>query len=214
MPAAKVRSRNRRTSTMGAGCRRSRATKRAPRTTDPTMAPTTATLAHPSWLPCEMANTMAATAGKKSASPSQSKADPALEVTAPGHEDQRRHDSDQPDGNVDQEDEAPAAGRQQQATHRWAEGQPEGLGRALDAERTPEPRRWHGQGDDGHAVGLEHGRTDGLEGPEGVEGEQARSRRTQRRAGDEDGEAVDVEELAADHVGKAADGGHRGHQHQ
>ena len=34
----------------------------------------------------------------------------------------------------------------------------------------------------------------------------------QRRADDEDSEAVDVEELPAPHVGEPAHGGHRGHQ--
>ena len=43
---------------------------------------------------------------------------------------------------------------------------------------------------------------------------EVRSQSAQRRADDEDAEAVDVEELVPPHVGEPTDGGHRGHQDQ
>ena len=52
------------------------------------------------------------------------------------------------------------------------EGQAQGLRRALDAERPPQPAGRRHQGDDGDAVGLEHGRADGLQRPETEEGAQ------------------------------------------
>ena len=60
----------------------------------------------------------------------------------------------------------------------------------------------HGQVDDGHAVGLQHGRPDGLQGPGPVQYHEVRRQAAEGRANDEDAEAVGVDELAPDHVGK------------
>ena len=78
----------------------------------------------------------------------------------------------------------------------------------------PSDLRGHSQIDDGHAVGLQHGRAHGLESPEGVERSEAGREAAQDRTHDEDAEAIGVEQFAPDHVGEAAHGGDRGHQHQ
>jgi hypothetical protein len=140
--------------------------------------------------------------------------DPDLELAAPGDEQQGRQHAHQPDGDVHEEEQPPAAGGEQEPTDGRAEGQTEGLCRPLRTEGPTEPAARDGQRDDGHAVGLQHGRTEGLEGPEAVQHHQAGGGGTQHRAGHEDGEAVEVEELAADHVGEPSDRRHRGHQDQ
>ena len=90
----------------------------------------------------------------------------------------------------------------------------ERLGGALDADGPAERTRRDGQVDDGHAVGLQHRRPDGLQGPGPVQYHEVRRQAAEGRADDEDAEAVGVDELAPDHVGQAAHGGDRGHEHQ
>ena len=135
-------------------------------------------------------------------------------MRAAGDEEEGCHQTHQPDGDVDEKEQTPPADGEQEATDRGAQGQSEGLGRPLDSERPAQPAAGHGQGDDGHAVGLQHGGTDGLDGAEGVQSQKAGSGGTEHRADDEDDEAVEVEELPTHHVGKPPHGRHRGHQHQ
>ena len=59
-------------------------------------------------------------------------------MAAPGDEEQAGDHAEQAEGHVDEEDEPPPTGRQEQPSDGWAEGQPDGLGCALDPDRLAE----------------------------------------------------------------------------
>ena len=136
------------------------------------------------------------------------------QVPAPRHQGDRGDGADQADGDIDEEDEAPSAGGQEQAADRRAQGEPERLGRPLEPDGLPERSARHHEHDDGQAVRLQHRRPDGLQGAEAAQRGQVGRQAAQRRGAGEDQEAVDVEELAPPHVGEAPDRGDGRHQHQ
>ena len=116
---------------------------------------------------------------------------------APGHE---CHDADR---NVHPVDRAPADRRGQQPAQRRAEREPDGLGSGLDTEREAHPHLRRARRHQGHAVGLQHGRADGLDQAEHHQ-DAERGRQPAGRGGHrEDGKAVGVHELAADGVAEA-----------
>ncbi len=127
---------------------------------------------HPQWSPNEMATRRVTIVGTNEPQPDPIEWRARLEVSTTGQEDPGGHGADDAGGDVDEEDQPPASGRQQQSTHDWAEREPEGLGSPLNADASAQPFSGHGQVDDGDAVGLEHGCTDGLDHPEAVEADQ------------------------------------------
>ncbi len=201
-------------SSMGSRSRRSCQTNSAPRTAASTNRPTINAEPQPVSAPKVMADRSAAIAGKKIASPVQSKRTRANRFWLRGTSSDRGEGADHADGDVDEEDEAPAAGGQQQAADRRAQGEPERLGRPLEPDGLPERSARHHEHDDGQAVRLQHGRPDGLQGAEAAQRGQVGCQAAQHRGAGEDDEAVDVEELAPPHVGEATDRGDGRHQHQ
>ncbi len=141
-------------------------------------------------------------------------AHPRHEVPAAGDKQDRRDGAEQPERDVDEEDEAPAARGQEQPADARAEGETQALGRALQTDGPPESPTRDDQHDDGQAVRLQHRRADRLQRPEDAQGAEVRGQAAQHRGQGEDDEAVDVEQLAAPHVGEAPDGDDGGHEDQ
>ncbi len=159
-----------------------------------------------------MAETSATTAGKKTPNPVQSKRTRAAEVPAAGYQEDGGDGAEHPERDVHEEDEAPAAGGQQQPADARAQRETQGLGRALQADGPTERPRRNDQHDDGQAVRLQHRRADRLQRPEPAQRAEVRRQPAQDRGQREDHEAVDVEQLAAPHVGETPDGDDGGHE--
>jgi hypothetical protein len=68
--------------------------------------------------------------------------------------------------------------------------------------------------DERDAVGLQHCRAEGLEHPRPNEPAEVRCESAESRAEHKNPKSIDVEKLAADHVGCASKGRHRGHEYQ
>ena len=69
-------------------------------------------------------------------------AHPSLEVPAPGNEQQPGDHAEQPERHIDEEDEPPAACRQQKSPDRGTEGQSEWLGRLLGSRWPFQATTW------------------------------------------------------------------------
>ena len=202
-------------SSIGAPAWCSRATKATTSTAPTASEATMPGEAQPSRSPDDTAPMSTAMAGTKMARPAQSKRARSARWRRTVDEQPRGYHPEQADRHVHQEDQPPSSDGQQQPADRWAEGQTERLGGALDADGPAERTRRYGQVDDGHAVGLQHRRPDGLQGPGPVQYHEIRRQAAEGRADDEDAEAVGVDEqLAPDHVGQAPHGGNGGHEHQ
>ena len=91
----------------------------------------------PAELPNETADKRATTAGKNRPNPAQSNGT-RPPVSAAGDEEPPGQRPEQAEGDVDQEDEAPAAGGEQEPTDARPQGQADGLGGALDSDGPPE----------------------------------------------------------------------------
>ncbi len=135
-----------------------------------------------------------------------------LEVATPGDQQDPGDHAEETERHVHEEDEPPPSGGEEEAAHGWAERQSDGLGGALDPDRSAQQRLRDSEDDDGDAVGLEESSADGLEHTEADEPSEIRREPTQRGTDDEDAESVDIEELATPHVGEAADGHHGGNE--
>ena len=136
--------------------------------------------------------------------------DPFPQMARARDERQPRRDADDAHRNVDEEDQAPSARRDERPTDARPERQPERLRRPLHADRTRESRPGHREVDDRQAVRLEHRRADALGDAEAVERGEVRREPARRRPEDEHAEAVDVEQFAPGHVGEPADHGDEG----
>ena len=130
-----------------------------------------------------------------------------------GIRNQARTHAEDPHRDVDEEDEAPAAGGDQEAAHGGAERQTEGLGRALDADARPS-----------FSGGMARAMMATLLACSIAAPTACRTRKPSRAARlgaspqsaeptMKTHEPVGVEELAPDHVGEAADRGDQRHQH-
>ena len=139
--------------------------------------------------------------------------DPILQLATAGNEDPGCRDAQDASGDVDQEDQAPAARGEEESTDNRPERETERLGRSLDADTPPEPVSRQSHVDDRHAVRLQHGRSRTLNHSEDVEPEKSRSDGTESGTEDEHEEAIGVEKLAPDHVGQAADCRDSGDEH-
>ena len=199
---------------MGSVVWRSRATKSTPSSAAAASEPTIAGEVQPSRLPNVTATMRADHRRHEQHEAEPIEAYPARDVAATRDEQQAGHHPDQPGGHVDEEDEAPTAGGQQQAANGRPQGETERLGSALDADAAPERLPRDGHVDDGDAVGLQHRRTQRLKGAEGIQGAKAWRKATEDGAQDEDRETVGVEQFAPDHVGKATHRRDGGNKHQ
>ncbi len=137
---------------------------------------------------------------------------PSLQMLTARHEGDGRQCSENTQGDVYEKNEAPSARREKHAAQRRSEGQTNCLCRPLQADRTPERVPRDDEDDDRQAVGLQHGRADGLQGATPTQRGKVRSETTQKGSHDENDEAVDVQKLASPRVGQAAKCRHRGHE--
>ena len=126
----------------------------------------------------------------------------------------RERDPKDPGGEVDQEDQLPAAEREQQPADRGAEREPDGLRGALHAEAAGEQSGGQALDDQRDRVGLQHRRPEPLQHARGDQPAGRGRQPAQHRAEREDGEAVGVEQLAPEAVGEQPDGDERAGEHQ
>src|SRR6266511_5096697 len=124
---------------MGSDACRSWRTKTTPAATATAPKATLAGMASSPPVPSDRASSMALTAGTNRPSPVQSNRVRGARSRLRGSSSRDLDCAEQPGGHVDQEEQPPAAERDQQPAHGRAQFQAEGLGGALGADAAAQP---------------------------------------------------------------------------